>query len=147
MCMKRNPPFSDLLRISRRRRYLSSLARRERFVAVGDQSIQLELQLGQALFHRVNRALKLTHPGAAGNSVITIQLRVLRSHRNAVQPWRPLYVRVVTQLTAGIRMNARYAPSIVATVRKPRRPRSGLPHFTGSHTCPRSECQAAGFAQ
>ena len=43
-------------------------AAREQFVtqsAISHSIRTLELQLGQALFHRVNRSLKLTHAGEA----------------------------------------------------------------------------------
>jgi len=69
--MKQNPRLSlDLLRAFRSAGAHLSFTRaaREQFVtqsAISHSIRTLELQLGQALFHRVNRTLKLTHAGEA----------------------------------------------------------------------------------
>ena len=69
--MSRHPRISlDLLRAFRAAGTHLSFTRaaREQFVtqsAISHSIRTLELQLGQALFHRVNRSLKLTHAGEA----------------------------------------------------------------------------------
>lgn len=69
--MRRHPRLSlDLLRAFRAAGAHLSFTRaaREQFVtqsAISHSIRTLELQLGQALFHRVNRSLKLTHAGEA----------------------------------------------------------------------------------